>query len=225
MASCGIASRRKCEEIIAQGKVCINNTIVNEPGYSINPDKDIVTIDGKVIKQEEKYYFLFNKPENVLCSAGDSRGRKTVYDYFKDIDARLFTVGRLDYKTSGIIIVTNDGEYANSISHPSNNCSKEYVVTINNKLIDRDIIQLQSGMVIDGYKTSPAKIDIRENKNNKCVFNITIHEGRNRQIRKMVELLGYRVQKLERIRIGNLTLNGINKGEYRILKQNEINFI
>lgn len=222
MASCGVASRRKCEDIIAQGKVCINNVAVKEPGHTIDPEKDIVTIDGKIISTEEKYYFLFNKPVNVLCSAGDSRDRKTVYDYFKDVDARLFTVGRLDYRTSGIIIVTNDGEFANKVSHPSNNYSKEYKATINHVLSDKDIKKLQSGMIIDGYKTAPATVTVESNTS-RSIFNIIIHEGRNRQIRKMVEQLGYRVIKLDRVRIGNLTNYGIERGKYRKLTEKEIN--
>jgi pseudouridine synthase len=197
---------------------------VKEPGHSINPEIDVVTIDGKVIEQEKKYYFLFNKPENVLCSAGDPRDRTTVYDYFKHINARLFTVGRLDYRTSGIIIVTNDGEYANKVSHPSNNYSKEYKVTINHVLTDRDIKKLQSGMVIDGYKTAPATVNV-ESSTNRSVFNIIIHEGRNRQIRKMVEQLGYRVIKLDRVRIGDLTKYGIEKGGYRELTEKEIKIL
>ncbi|MCK5130390.1 MAG: rRNA pseudouridine synthase [Clostridiales bacterium] len=222
MASCGIASRRKCEEIIAEGIVFINGTVVSEPGHQVDPDKDIVMLNGKIIQQEQKYYFLFNKPENVLCTSGDSRERETVIEYFKNVDARLFTIGRLDYKTSGLIIVTNDGEFANHISHPRYNCTKEYQVKINNFLTDGDIIKLKSGMIIENHLTSHARVFLKSRTKNISVFNIIIHEGRNRQIRNMVEQLGYRVLKLERLKIGEITNIGLDRGSFRELSKNEI---
>ncbi len=222
MASCGIASRRKCEDIILKGEVSVNDVVITELGHIINPISDIVTINNKIISQEEKYYFLFNKPAQVLCSAGDSRDRKTVYNYFKKIDARLFTVGRLDYKTSGLIILTNDGEFANHISHPRYNCTKEYQVTINAHITYDDIKKLQNGIIIDDYKTAPAKVIINSSKKNSTVFNIILHEGKNKQVRKMVETLGYKVLKLERVKIGKLLISGLKSGQFRPLTDTEI---
>ncbi len=165
---------------------------------------------------------MFNKPVDVLCTAGNPRERRTVYDYFKNIDVRLFTVGRLDYKTSGLIIVTNDGEFANHISHPRYNCAKEYSVKINNMITDDDIKRLEKGMELEDYNTSLAEVNLIKRNKNISTFNIIIHEGKNRQIRNMIRELGYRVLKLERIRIGELNNDGIKTGEYRKLDKKEI---
>ncbi len=225
MASCGVASRRKSEELIAEGKVAVNGEMIVAPGFAVDPETDIVTVNGEAIAPDKHYYFLFNKPSNVLCTAGNSRGRITVYDFFKDIDVRLFTVGRLDYKTSGVIIVTNDGDFAHHISHPSNEKEKEYTVKINGFLSDKDISLLKDGMNVDGYTTSPAQVTLKTRSPRFSEFNITIHEGRNRQIRKMVEFLGHKITFLQRIRIAHLTIGSLKEGSYRILSQPELDLL
>ena len=222
MASCGVASRRKSEELIAEGKVTVNGEKVVVPGFDVNPETDIVMVNGENISPEKHYYFLFNKPSNVLCTAGNPRGRSTVYDYFKEIDARLFTVGRLDYKTSGVIIVTNDGDFAHHISHPSHEKEKEYTVKINGFLSDKDIMSLQDGMNVDEYITSPAQVMLKTRSPRFSEFNIIIHEGRNRQIRKMVETLGHKISFLQRIRIAHLTIGNLKEGSYRLLSRQEL---
>lgn len=225
MASCGVASRRKSEELIAQGKVTVNGELIDSPGHQVDPDIDVVEVDGRNISVEKKYYFLFNKPSNVLCTAGEARERKTVFDYFEDIDARLFTVGRLDYITSGLIIVTNDGELTNIITHPSNENEKEYTVRINGYLSDANIKTLSSSMNIDNYMTAPAKVSLMSRSNVSSAFNITIHEGRNRQIRKMVDTIDHRIVFLQRVRISNLTIDGLKEGTYRALTEEEISML
>ena len=222
MAACGVASRRKCEEIIADGKVFVNGEKVITPGTNVDPEIDKVEVSGQILSIEKKYYFLFNKPSNVLCTSGDSRGRITVIDYFKNIDARLFTVGRLDYRTSGLIIVTNDGDFANHISHPKHEKEKEYTVRISSFLTDSDITKLECGVYVDGHRTSPAKVMLDSRGEKSSAFNITIHEGRNRQIRKMVEDLGHKTSFLRRVRISDITINDLKEGEFRVLTEKEI---
>ncbi len=225
MASCGVASRRKSEELIAQGIVTVNGEKVVSPGTVIDPEIDIIEVFGKRIKAETKHYYLFNKPSKVLCTAGEPRGRKTVYEYFNNIDERLFTVGRLDYNTSGLLIVTNDGDFANHITHPSHEKEKEYTVRINGFLSDEQIDKLENGVYIDGQKTSDAKVHLNKREEKSSSFNITIHEGRNRQIRKMVESIGHKTVFLQRIRIANLLISDIKEGEYRELTNEEINLL
>ncbi len=225
MATCGVASRRKSEELIAEGKVKVNGELISSPGTLMDPEKDVVEVSGRVISVEKKYYFLFNKPSNVLCTAGNPRERKTVYDYFRDVDARLFTVGRLDYTTSGLIIVTNDGEFANHITHPKNEKEKEYTVRINDFLSDKDIKKLCSSMEIDGHDTAPAKVNLISRSKISSAFDIIIHEGRNRQIRKMIEQLGHKVIFLRRTRISNIEIGELKEGHYRVLNEKEIALI
>jgi len=222
MAACGVASRRKSEEFIAQGKVYVNGEKVDSPGMVIDTTKDVVEVSGKVILLEKKYYFLFNKPSNVLCTAGNSRDRTTVYDYFTEVKARLFTVGRLDYITSGLIIVTNDGDFANHISHPKNEKEKEYTVRTNAYLSDKNIKTLEKSAYIDDYQTAPAKVVLISRSSVSSAFNLIIHEGRNRQIRKMIENLQHRVVFLQRVRIADLKIGNLKEGEYRKLKREEI---
>ncbi len=222
MAACGVASRRKSEVIIAQGIVTVNGETVTAPGCVIDPETDIVEVFGKRIFVEEKYYFLFNKPSQVLCTAGNPRGRKTVYDYFEHIDARLFTVGRLDYNTSGLIIVTNDGDFANHITHPSHEKEKEYSVRINGFLSDDQIDKLEKGIYIDGHLTAPSKVNLLSRGEKSSAFDIVIHEGRNRQIRKMIDEIEHKIVFLQRIRIANLEISSIKEGEFRPLTKSEI---
>ena len=222
LASCGVASRRKSEELITAGLVSVNGEKVTELGTAIDPDADVVEVSGKAVRPEKKNYFLFNKPSNVLCTAGNPRGRKTVYDYFKDVDARMFTVGRLDYKTSGLIIVTNDGDFAQHISHPSYEKEKEYSVRIRGSISNADMKALERGMEIDGYRTAPARVELISRSKRSSALNIAIREGRNRQVRKMLERLGYKVVFLQRTRIGHIETGGLKEGNFRELTKEEI---
>ena len=215
LASAGIASRRKCEELIFNGDIKVNGKVVKELATEI-ADNDIVFYKNKpVVLNEEKVYYIFNKPKGCVTTSSDDRGRKTVLDYFEDITERLFCVGRLDYNTQGLLILTNDGDFANEIMHPSKHIAKTYLVEIKGKLNDEEIKKLQNGVEIDGKKTLPSLVKIVEEKENKSFIEITIYEGRNRQVRKMFEAVNKLVINLERIKIGNLTLNSIPRGSYK----------
>lgn len=225
MAMCGVASRRKSEEMILAGRVKVNDVLITEMGFVVDEATDVVKIDGIAIQSpDKKYYFAFNKPRKIIVSSDDEKHRKSVLDYFKDVDSRLFTVGRLDYDSSGLIFVTNDGEFANRVTHPKYECSKTYEVDISGNLSKYDIEQMQYGMIIDGYQTSPAKVQAKKTGTDKQTLQITIKEGRNRQIRKMIEKAGANVEKLERVSIGSIKLNDLKPGEYRKLSHSEVEY-
>ena len=225
MAMCGAASRRKSEEMIAAGRVKVNDILITEMGYAVDENTDVVKIDGIAIQStDKKYYFAFNKPRRIIVSADDEKHRKSVLDYFQGVDSRLFTVGRLDYDSSGLIFVTNDGEFANRVTHPKYECYKTYAVDVSGSLSKYDIEQMQYGMTIDGYQTSPAKVHAEKTGANTQTLQITIKEGRNRQIRKMIENAGAVVEKLERVAIGSVKLNDLKPGEYRKLSHSEVEY-
>jgi len=224
LADCGIASRRKCEEIIASGRVSVNGNIITEMGHRVQ-DGDTVCIDGNHINGEsKKHYYAFHKPVGVISASSDDRGRKTVLDYFEDVDERLFVVGRLDYDTEGLIFVTNDGDFANKVTHPKFESTKLYEAVCSGSIDDRDIYHLRTGINIDGRMTSKAEVKTISVKHDKTILHIQIHEGRNRQIRKMIEAVGARVIRLKRIQIGPVSLDNLAPGQYRRLKMDEINF-
>lgn len=222
IASRGYASRRKAEELIKDGKVKVDGVVVRELGYKVLDNVDI-EIDGNLLEKEAKVYFLLNKPRGIISSSSDDKNRKTVIDLI-DTDKRIYPVGRLDYDTTGIILLTNDGELTNLLIHPKNNIEKTYIAKINGKLEKEAIIKLKNGVKIDNYKTHPAKIKIKkyDYKTNTSIVEITIHEGKNHQVKNMFKVVGYEVLKLKRERFANLDLTGVNPGEYRILKPNEV---
>ncbi len=225
MALCGVASRRKSEELIKEGRVKVNDVLVNEMGFSLDEKTDVVKVDNVIIQsQETKHYYAFNKPRRVITSADDEKGRKCVLDYFSKVDARLFTVGRLDYDSSGLILLTNDGEFTNRVTHPKYKSFKTYEVYISGNISKENIEMLKKGVVIDGYKTSPAKIKVKQLGADAQLMLISIREGRNRQIRKMVEAAGAKVDKLNRTAIGPVMLNDLKPGEYRKLSHTEIEY-
>ncbi len=230
MARCGVASRRKCEEIILSGKVKVNNEIVNELGVKINSEVDIVSYDGKIIKPEEKkLYIMLNKPEGYITSVKDEKGRKTILDLVK-VDERVYPIGRLDYDSSGLILLTNDGEIYNKIIHPRVKIGKKYIVLCKGEFSKDELIRFENGIDIGGYVTAKAKIEIidkEKGKNNSIntLVEITIHEGKNRQIRRMCEALGHPVISLNRISIGDLKLGYLKKGQWRNLTENELKYI
>lgn len=222
MSELGFCSRRKAETLIKDGKVKVNGNIILTMGFMVSFD-DVIEVEGINNKEEqEKVAFLFYKPEGVITSSSDDRNRKTVLDYFLDEPYRLFPAGRLDYLTSGALIITNDGELSQLLTHPSSHLNKTYEVKIKGKLSLKEIKILEDGIVLDDGKCEPAQIKIVEESTSTSIFNITIHEGRKRQVRRMCLALNHQVLALKRISIGFLTLDGLNKGEYRRLKDEEI---
>lgn len=221
MAECGVASRRKCEELIQMGKVKVNGHIA-EIGCKINPKKDLVTVRGKKINKEEKmYYIMLNKPRGYVTTVSDELGRKTVMDLI-NIDARVYPVGRLDKDSEGLLILTNDGSFANALTHPKHNYAKVYRVTVRPKITDEILETLRNGIEIDGRKTAPCDINVITEEEGRVVLEFILREGRNRQIRKMCEVVGLEVARLKRISIGPVKLGMLKAGQTRMLTDNEI---
>ena len=224
LADCGIASRRKCEELIMQGKVEVNNKKVTELGTKINPQKDQVKYNGKIVKEEnEKLYILLNKPIGYVTTVKDQFSRDTVLDLVK-VNKRIVPVGRLDMYTSGALILTNDGEFVNKLTHPKNEITKTYNVTVVGVVTKEEVKQLEEGVIIDDYKTKPAKVKILkiDEQKNLSRLQIVIHEGKNRQIRKMCEAIGKKVLALHRSKIGNIEVKDLKLGTWRYLTNKEI---
>lgn len=222
MAEAGVASRRKCEELIAMGRVEVNGEKVTLPGMKIT-GKESIKVDGRAIKHDQKkVYILLNKPVGYISTAKDQFSRKTVLDLTEGVKERIYPVGRLDYDTSGLIILTNDGELANMLTHPKHEIHKVYKAIISGHLKDEDIEKLQNGVVIDDYKTAPARINSVEILKTTSIVEISIHEGKNRQVRKMFEVLGYAVLRLKRIAIGPIVLGDLEEGKWRYFRKKEI---
>lgn len=222
IAEAGIASRRKAEELIRAGKVKVDNVVVTQLGTKVTGKENII-VDGKTLNKEEKVYYLLNKPRSVVSTTNDDKHRKTVVDLI-DTDARIYPVGRLDYDTTGALLLTNDGEFANLMMHPKNQIEKVYMAKVKGIAKAEHIIPLSEGVIIDGKKTAPAKVKLRKvdkNKNTSMV-EITIHEGRNHEVKKMFEKVGLEVIKLKRERIAFLNLKGLESGEYRKLTPKEL---
>ncbi len=224
LAAAGIASRRKCEELILQGKIEVNGKVVTELGTKVT-DEDKIKYNGKIVKkEEEKVYILLNKPIGYVTTVKDQFSRDTVLDLVK-INKRIVPVGRLDMYTSGALILTNDGDLVNKLIHPKNEVNKTYNATVAGKVSIDDIKKLEEGVIIDeDYKTKPAKVKILkiDEEKNLSRIQITIHEGKNRQVRKMCEAIGKRVIALHRSKIANLEVNKLKLGEWRYLTPNEI---
>lgn len=222
MAHAGIASRRKSEDIIQQGRVKVNGRSVTSPGTKIDPVKDEVEVDGEVITREEKVYIILNKPTGYVTTVSDPHNRKTVLDLIENLEQRIYPVGRLDYDSSGLLLLTNDGQLTYKLTHPSHEIEKTYRVTVRSRIKDLELKKLEKGVKLEDGLTAPARVKLLSRREQKTVFNITIHEGRNRQIRRMTKYLGYEVQELKRIAIGNLQLNNLKEGEYRFLTKNRL---
>lgn len=224
LANSGVASRRKCEELILQGKVEVNGKVVTELGTKINPEKDIVKFDGKEVKQAEKMvYILLNKPIGYVTTAVDQFGRETVLDLVK-VKERIVPVGRLDMYTSGALILTNDGDFVYKVTHPKHEIEKTYTVTVKGIIQNSEVEQLRKGVKIDDYITKPAKVKILKTDIEKDIsrLEITIHEGKNRQVRKMCEAVDRKVLALHRSKIGSIGVKDIELGRWRFLKESEI---
>ena len=222
IALSGYTSRRKAEELIKGGKVKVNGKVITQLGSKANFGDDI-EIDGKTLNYEEKEYILLYKPRGVVSTTKDEKNRKTVLDLIKT-DKRLYPAGRLDYDTSGLLILTNDGELTNLLIHPKNEIDKVYVAKIEGIINKKDLALLCKGVIIDGVKTAKAKARIKKInfKSNSSIVELTIHEGKNHQVKKMFEKIGYKVEKLKRERISFLNLNGLASGEYRNLSIKEV---
>lgn len=223
IASSGLCSRRKAEELILAGKVKVNGKIVNELGSKADFNDDI-KVNGKSIKdKEEKVVFVLNKPKNVISSASDDKGRITVVDLI-DTPYRLYPMGRLDFDSSGLILLTNDGELMQKVTHPKFEVEKTYEVTIDGLIKIEEIKKIQNGVRIENYVSAPAKVKLLRQNNNKYTsfLEVTIHEGKNREVRKMFKSVGYNVTKLHRIKEANIELGNLKSGEYRRLKPIEL---
>ena len=222
LALCGVASRRKCEEIILNKKVKVNGKIIDELGHKVS-DSDYITVNDIEVKKKEKEYYILYKPEKVICSVKDEKNRTTVIDYI-NTNEKIFPIGRLDYDTSGLLLLTNDGELANMLTHPSHKVEKKYLAKIDGIINLKDIYMLENGIVLDGIKTKKAKAKIQkiDKKNKKSFVELTITEGRNHQVKNMFGALGYKVLKLKRTNYDFLTLKNLSIGQSRKLTIKEI---
>lgn len=222
IAASGVASRRKADELIAAGKVKVNNITLSEPGYNVLPD-DIVYVDGKRISiSEKKIYIALNKPIGFVTTVKDEKNRPTVMDLVTDIEERVFPVGRLDYNTSGLLILTNDGDFSQKVSHPGKGIGKTYRAKVQGYVSRERLAKLRKGVDIGGYITSPAKVEVFKELPKQTVVDITIYEGKNRQVRKMFKAVGNPVVSLERLSIGAVKLGRLATGSYRKLTRKEI---
>lgn len=225
LADAGIASRRKCEQLIEEGRVKLNGAVA-EIGMNVN-DGDVVTLDGKRVRaNNERVMIAFYKPKNVICSNAEDEDRKKVTDFFKELPYRLYTVGRLDYDSEGLILVTNDGDAANRLMHPRYGLSKTYNVLCSGRFTDAEIHALASGVMLEDGMTAPARVKLlRETDNGNTELSITIHEGRNRQVRRMVAAVGHDTLRLVRVSIGKLTISGLKSGQWRFLSREEMELL
>lgn len=223
LAMCGVGSRRKSEAFISEGKVKINGHVARL-GDRVDTRKDIVTFMGEKVKYsgDSKKYIMLNKPRGFITTMSDEQGRKCVADLVKDVGTRVYPAGRLDRNSEGLLIMTNDGDFSNMLTHPSHNIWKTYRVTVRPSISEDQLTQLSIGMKIDGKNTSPARVDVVSQQQDRVVLNISIKEGINRQIRKMCEMVGLEVARLKRISIGTLKLGMLAPGKWRELTPDEI---
>lgn len=222
IADSGFCSRRKAEEYIVKGKVFVNGERITELGSKVEDNEEII-VDGNAISKQDKEYYILYKPRGVISSTKDDKGRKTVVDFFSS-NKRLYPVGRLDYDTTGIILLTNDGEFANMMLHPKNKIPKVYIAKLEGIIDGYSIKKIKSGIIIDGIKCIPDRVKLKsaDKKSNTCIVEITIHDGRNHEVKRIFESAGYNVIKLKRESIAFLTLQGLSSGEFRKLTIKEV---
>ncbi len=229
LANSGIASRRKAEEYILAGKVKVNGEVVAELGTKVNPDKDVIEFEGKRVNNDKKkVYVLLNKPIDYVTTVKDQFNRNTVVDLVKNAGNNLLPVGRLDMYTSGALILTNDGDFIFHVTHPKHEVEKTYTVTLRGKVTNEDVESLRQGVIIDEeYKTKPAKVRIMkiDEEKNLSRLEIVIHEGKNRQVRKMCEAIGKKVIALHRSKIGNIDVKDLKIGQWRYLTKKEVDML
>ena len=225
IAAAGVCSRRKADELIANGNVRINGAVMKEMGYDV-ADSDTVQVNGRTISAaSKKVYVAVNKPLGYITSMDDDRSRATVAELVADIPERLFPVGRLDYNTTGLLIMTNDGDLTYTLTHPKHEVWKTYIATVSGVISDNRIARLRKGVDIGGFVTSPAKVRVIKQIPRHAVVEISIHEGKNRQVRKMFAAVGNKVQELERVSIGDIRLGRLMSGHYRKLTREEIEYL
>lgn len=224
LSSCGIDSRRKCEQLVIDGRVRVNGKRVTELATDVK-DGDYVELDGHAVNIASKsVYIMLNKPKGCICSVGDDKGRKTVMDLVK-VNARIFPVGRLDYDTEGLLVMTNDGELANKLMHPSSGVKKTYYVRVEGVPSQAELKRLRDGVTFGGVKYSGAQVSVVDEEGGNARLSVTIAEGKNHEIKNMIESLGRRVLFLKRVAIGDLHLGGLTRGEWRYLSAGEVNYL
>ncbi|BCJ85785.1 pseudouridine synthase [Effusibacillus dendaii] len=221
LAQSGVASRRKCEELIVAGKVTVNGQVVTELGTKVDSTRDTIAVEGKPIGKQQSVYILFNKPTGVVTTVSDPEGRKTVIDLVQ-VKERIFPVGRLDMNTSGLLLLTNDGQLANGLIHPCHEVDKTYRVVVHGSITDDSLKRLENGVLLEDGMTAPAKVKLLARSSKQSAFEITIHEGRNRQVRRMCEAVGHPVLKLKRVKFAFLTIGKVKTGEWRRLTAEEV---
>lgn len=222
LALCGVGSRRKVEEYVLNGNIKVNGKVVTVLSTDINPKSDkVMYLDKDVTLPSCYVYYKFNKPKGYICSAKDEKGRKTIYDLVK-VNNRVFSVGRLDYNSEGLLLLTNDGDFANKLTHPTNHIDKEYIVTIEGEITEGELAVLRAGVVENGNRMPSAKVNLISYQNKLSRLSVIIDEGQNRQIRRMFEAIGKNIVLLKRVAIGGLKLGGLERGKYRPLTDKEL---
>jgi len=225
MAQCGVASRRHAEELIRSGNVRMNGQVVTEMGVLVS-EEDRIEVNGKAIKREQNLiYIMLNKPSGYVTTVSDPEGRKTVLDLIEGVQERIYPVGRLDYDTTGLLILTNDGEFAYQSTHPGQETTKTYLAEVAGSPSEKTQLALRRGVMLDKRRTSPAKVEIVEMKEKSTVLKIVIHEGRNRQVKRMFEAVGHNVLRLKRTAVGKLTLGDLKPGQWRFLAPREVKLV
>lgn len=229
LANSGVASRRKSEDLIIEGRVKINGKIIDDLSTKVDIENDVIEVDDKIIKldNEEKIYILLNKPAGYITTAKEQFGRSSVMELVKDIKARIYPVGRLDYETSGLLLMTNDGDLTYAITHPKHEFQKVYIASVKGILTDEEIFKFKNGLKIENYTTASAKLKILKEDENKnyTVCKIGIHEGHNRQVRKMFDAINHPVMNLKRVQLGKIKLDNLEIGKYRHLTNDEISYL
>lgn len=226
IARCGAASRRAAEELILSGRIKVNKQVVTELGTKVDSDNDKIFLDGNRLLPEKKlYYIMLNKPKGYIATAKDERGRSTVTELTADVNARLYPVGRLDYLSEGLLFLTNDGDFAYKMTHPTQHVEKKYQVVVSGIPEFEDIKKLRAGVDIGGYTTAPARVELAKTEERTAQLNITITEGKNRQIRKMCEAVGLSVLRLKRVNVGGVALGNLPLGKWRHLTNAEIKLL
>lgn len=225
IADCGVCSRRAADKLISDGLVSVNGKIVRELGTTIDESNDSVIVEGRKVEPVSRYrYIMLNKPKGCVCTVSDDKGRKTIFDYVDIKDQRLYPIGRLDYDTEGLILLTNDGALAHKLTHPSHEIPKTYIAKVEGTVGETDLATLRNGITLDGIQLHRSKIKLLETENEGAIsrFEVTIYEGRNRQVRRMFESIGKEVVFLKRAAVGDLRLGGLGRGLYRYLTEKEI---
>lgn len=226
MANCGVASRRASEKLIEEGRVKVNGILITEQGKTVDPEIDHVEVDGKPIEAEgTTVYILLNKPTGFVTTAKDQFGRKTVIDLLKGFETRVYPIGRLDYQTSGLLILTNDGDLTLKLTHPKHEIYKTYVATVEGEIGPSQITHLCEGVDIGDFVTSPAKAELIKATLSESLVKISIREGKYRQVRRMFEAIGHPVKELQRTDIGKLNLSGLREGDWRYLTEEEVAYL